>query len=594
MTRIVSRVFALVVVLLVLSPPVARADGTAFLVLAPDRGFLGNEETRDAFESYLEGTPNSVLAFATDERTAENLEQSLAELREVAGSYDQVVVLPLFVTEHEALFVKAREALSRLQISNLEIAEPFGSSYLAEELLFDRVRALLPEDFKSAGHSGHGGHGGHGGGHDAHTGRATTTAVDPVQHGVPRLVVVASGAATVDDANAIIQAVEPMARRAAEKFGLADAGVTVIYDWSASSEDAAAGFANTIQTVKAAAEHGPALVVPFNFSRRLTTMMADWTRLEGGLAAIDGAKHDGVGIIPHENVARWLTRTANSYLPLTQDDIGIILVPHGSDYNWNQAMRAAMAPIRDRYVTEEAFSMVDPFVVERAVRKLEKKGVKAAVLLRIFSLESSFKNQAEYVLGLRPEYRGPHAERISSHLLFSTTGGMEAHPLLQEAMLERALEVSENPSRETVVLVAHGTGGDAQNEHWLKNLATIADYIRSHNPDFRDVKFHTLREDWPDKREASVEALRASVEKASENGGIALVIPVRTIDQGPEAAFLEGLTFRHGTGFAPHVKFVQWLEETIQDGVSILKADEDVAQTTSTTADDRGMVHSRH
>ena len=348
MIRIVSRLFALVAVLLI-SPSVSRADGTSFLVLAPDRGFLGNEETRDAFEAYLERAPNSVLAFATEERTAENLAQSLTELREVAESSDRIVVLPLFVTEHEALFVKAREALSQLQISNLEIAEPFGSSYLAEELLFDRVRALLPEDFKSGGHSGHGGHGGHGGGHGAsHSGHATTTAVDPVQHGVPRLVVVASGAATVDDANAIIQAVEPMARRAAEKFGLADASVTVVYDWSASSEDAAAGLENTIQTVRAAAEHGPAIVVPFNFSRRLTTMMADWTRLEGGLAAIDGAKHDGLGIIPHENVPRWLTRTANSYLPLTQDDIGIILVPHGSDYNWNQAMRAAMAAGSER------------------------------------------------------------------------------------------------------------------------------------------------------------------------------------------------------------------------------------------------------
>ncbi len=413
-----------------------------------------------------------------------------------------------------------------------------------------------------------------------------------MQHGVPRLVVVAGGAATAADASTIADAIAPMARRAAEKFGLAESRVTVLYDWSASEEDVASGFAATVQAVREAAEHGPAIVVPFNFSRRLTTMMADWTRLESALASIPGARFDGAGIVPHENVVRWMKRTANAHLPLAQDEIGVILVPHGSDYNWNEAMRAAMAPIRERYVTEDAFSMVDPFVVERAVRKLEDRGVKAAVLLRVFSLESSFKEQAEYVLGLRPEYRGPHAERISSHLLFATSGGMEAHPLLAEVMLERALEVSEDPASETVVLVAHGTGGDAQNDHWLKNLSTIADYIKSHNPGFRDVRFHTLREDWPEKRAESVEALRKSVADASSNGGIALVVPVRTIDQGPEGQFLEGLTYRHGRGFAPHTKFVEWLEEMIQNGVSRLGASADVAQASRQAHNE--LQHTRH
>ena len=404
-----------------------------------------------------------------------------------------------------------------------------------------------------------------------------------MQHGVPRLVVVAGGAGTADDEAAIRADLAPLARRAAEKFGLAGAEVVVLYDWSAPAADRAAAMERIVAAAGDAAVHGPALVVPFNFAARLTTMMADWTRLRGSLSAVAGAVHDGAGVLPHPNVERWLVRSANTYRPLAKEEIGLILVPHGSDHNWNEAMRAAMAPIREKYVTEEAFSMVDPFVVERAVRRLEAKGVKAAVLLRIFSLESSFRDQAEYVLGLREEYRGPHAERIASHLRFATRGGLEAHPLLAEAMLARAREISEDPSKETVVLVAHGTGGDAADAHWMRNLETIADHIRTRSREegraFRDVRFHTWREDWPDKREASVRAIRGMVEEAGRDGGTALVIPVRTIDRGPEADFLEGLTYRHGTGFAPHPGFVQWLEEMIAQGMADLAVPAPGAET---------------
>lgn len=53
-----------------------------FMVLAPDRGFLGNEEVRDIFTEFRKYVPNAVLAFATKEKTVENLRQALATLSE--------------------------------------------------------------------------------------------------------------------------------------------------------------------------------------------------------------------------------------------------------------------------------------------------------------------------------------------------------------------------------------------------------------------------------------------------------------------------------------------------------------------------------
>lgn len=577
-----SRVaFRLIALVLLLSGPLAAAAATAaataaptgFLVLAPDRGFLGNEEMRDVFDAFRADVPEAVLAFATAEQTTENLQAALEELAAGTSGLTEVVVLPFFLSEDEALYRQARAALdAALQAAfpasarpALRFAAPFGQSYLAEEVLFDRVAALLatlPEDARPAPAMGHGGHGGgHGSGQgEGHAAQA---------HGGPGLVLVGSGAATPADEAAIRADLEPLVRRAAHKFGLTGGRVAVLYDWSAPDTSMQAAVAGITAAAQATAAHGPALVVPFNLSPRLTTMMTDWRRVQGAVRGVEGVVQDGAGVLPHPNALRWLVRTANGYRPLAQDEIGVILVPHGSDYNWNRAMRAALAPIKARYVTEEAFSMVDPFVVERAVRRLEARGVKAAVLVRIFSLESSFKEQAEYILGLRPEYRGPHAERIASHLRFATAGGLEAHPYLADAMLQRAREISTDPARETVVLVAHGTGGDDANAHWMENLGRIAAHIEQHG-DFRDVRFHTWREDWPDKREASIRAIRTMVEEAGRDGGTALVIPVRTIDQGPEATFLEGLTYRHGTGFAPHPSFVKWVEEMIRQGTATL------------------------
>ena len=68
---------------------------------------------------------------------------------------------------------------------------------------------------------------------------------------------------------------------------------------------------------------------------------------------------------------------------------GVIAVPHGSDYNWNERMRTGLAPLEEDYHLAHAFSMVDPVVIERAVRELEDQGVKAAVMVRIFSIVRS-------------------------------------------------------------------------------------------------------------------------------------------------------------------------------------------------------------
>lgn len=308
-----------------------------------------------------------------------------------------------------------------------------------------------------------------------------------------------------------------------------------------------------------------------------------------GSDALAGVVASGEGVLPHPNVERWLRRTATTYRPLSPDDVGVIAVPHGSEYNWNQTMREGLAPLTDDYRIAEAFSMVDPPVIERAVRDLEDEGYKAAVMVRIFSMESNFQEKAHYILGLQDTFGTSimgvdFPPRIRTHLQMTTLGGLEASPHFAKGLLDRAQAISENPSDETVILLAHGTGSDAKNARWMDNLRTMADTMRAHGGDaFRDIKVHTWREDWPEKRKQTIPEIQQMVREASENG-TALVIPARTTSRGRASQYLEGLDYRYGKGFAPHAQFERWMREQIETGIDRLQAAPQTPAPVTTTA----------
>lgn len=186
MSRFLLSVLA---ILAVLAAPVhAQSDASpggdpGVLVLAPDRGFLGNEKTRDAMADFREHASNVGLAFATYEETRSNLNEALSTIDTEHG----VVVLPLFLSAHHALYQTARDAMPAVD-SGVAWAAPFGTSYLSEEVLFDRVAALSERPGDEA------------------------------------LVVVGYEATATEGADSIRAGLKASAQRAAEKHGLAGGG----------------------------------------------------------------------------------------------------------------------------------------------------------------------------------------------------------------------------------------------------------------------------------------------------------------------------------------------------------------------------------
>jgi hypothetical protein len=583
----------------------ASEDGIGFLALAPDRGFSGDGETMAAFEGFG-NEYTAELAFVTGEDFEGNVHEALGKLE--ARNVNKIWALPFFLSSSDSKYKNGIEALKTYK-GNAEIlmAEDFGQSYLAEEILIDRASALSTNPSKET------------------------------------LVVVGSGANDAESRQAIKADLERITAGANKGLGFGDTAVVVLYTWEADDALKGEGMADLQKTMAESTRNGGrAVVVPFNLAMKLTGMMSEWSMVQGGLSRYPGAVFDGKDVLPHEYATLWLRKTANERLPLEDDEIGVIYMPHGSDYNWNRAMSTAIDGLRDKYMFEDAFSMSEIDVVEPAVERLEERGAKGIVVLRVFSLESSFKKGTEQMLGLTSEeastygqqaaaghgsgqagghgagnahggggHGSPHggghgaahggghgsgqaaaahgeghggghghghghggSSRIASDAVFVTLGGIEAHPLLAAAMADRAKELSIDPSNETVILLSHGTDDEHSNDYWMNNLKTIADYIQSNSPEkYRDVKYYTWREDWPDKREKSVKVIRGMVEEASVDGGTAIVIPVRTTGEGHERKYLEGLEYKLGSGFAPHPNYIKWVEEKIQEGIAELRQD---------------------
>jgi sirohydrochlorin ferrochelatase len=537
---------------------------TGFLVVAADRGFLGNEEIADEFQLFAQER-NAALVFVTDERTQKYLEKGVDRLLQRGA--ERIVTIPLFISSADPRYELARQLLQREKTTiPVTYTPPYGNSVFAVEALADKLRAV-----RSTADTG--------------------------------LIIVGYGAVDNDSEQGMLADWKRIVENAAAGFGFSSISVLIARDSRDEAEEFSARLKQEL-AVAAAHNGSKTTVVPFHLGPRLDSMMSFDAKLKWllppGAQLLSGGNPDTrpdsrAGSIEDAfmitgRLAGWLRRQANLNQALADEDIGVVFLSHGSDFNWNQAMRDAVQPLTKRYKIEFAFSMADQATIERAIRKLEQRGAKAAVIVRVFGMKDSFRMPVERMVGLdvedimkravdiRAEHGHGHggaagvpSPRILTSLPIRTAGGLESSPLFAAALLDRARAASRNPACDTVILVAHGSGSDRQNDHWNKVLEEIAAHMqKAGGGEFHAIKVATWREDWPEKRAPWIDKIRNMVEDARKNGGRAIVIPARTTGQGPEEKFLSGLEYELGSGFAPHPLFVQWVEEQIKTGLSQL------------------------
>jgi sirohydrochlorin ferrochelatase len=256
-----------------------------------------------------------------------------------------------------------------------------------------------------------------------------------------------------------------------------------------------------------------------------------------------------------------------------QGAVGILVMAHGGDDAWNRTVNEAVAGLPETVPVELAYGMANPFTLRAALDRLADQGVERVALVRAFLSGHSFLDQTRWYLGLAdqppaefvlmgPAAADPAARAALDHEMDVATHaeGVLDSPLAGEIMADRALEVSVDPTRESVLLLAHGMGDDGENDLVLAAMDRIARQVQEIG--FADVRSETLREDWEEVRVHSEARIRAYVESRGTAGERVLVLPVRLTGFGPYSQVLEGLDYTEGRGLMPHARMGDWILDT--------------------------------
>lgn len=269
---------------------------------------------------------------------------------------------------------------------------------------------------------------------------------------------------------------------------------------------------------------------------------------------------------------------------------GVVVMAHGGPQAWNEGVSRMLQPLGKQYDLEIAFGMADAYSLQEAVSRLESRGITDIGVVRLFISGESWLERTEQILGLQdgapkrpaPAMHGKHGDhagqaaqqptghrmefwRVDSDARFRLSQeGLSQAPEMDAVLVERTTALSQDPQHEDVLILAHGPGDDAENERWIRYISERTKALHEHY-NFNNIKVATLREDWPEKREAAQKIVRDYVAAANEAGRTALVVPYRVYGFGPYAEVLDGLDYvADETGLVPHPAVADWIARQIR------------------------------
>ena len=115
-----------------------------FLVLAPDRGFVGNNETQTIFKKFNNEYLAKIVYIGRkydglNSNYSEYIQKALTGFNE--SSVSSIVVLPLFLSKYNHILKKVRKNIPAYQFKGkIYWNETILESYLSAQILLDHVK----------------------------------------------------------------------------------------------------------------------------------------------------------------------------------------------------------------------------------------------------------------------------------------------------------------------------------------------------------------------------------------------------------------------------------------------------------------------
>jgi sirohydrochlorin ferrochelatase len=514
-----------------------------FLVIAEDRGSLGNKDTRNLFKSFSKEYTADLVFIGRkyngiDSEYSDQIKNSFLKFN--SEKISKIIVLPLFLSSSNHILKKIKSNLSAYNNDNYEIEwiSTMSKNYMIAQILLDRVNSISR---------------------------------DPENE---RLVVLGMGAVDEDSEKLIRREYEHLIEYVQLRKNFKDVQVGIYYDYGVERKLRNKKNKEVDDIViRTAAKKGKALLIPFLIGPKYSHFMSMTYWIKNKFDEFD-IKLSREDIIKHPNISIWMKKMANIKTFNEKSLVGIVVMAHGATVPYNTALEKVIKPLRKKYLVEMAYGMGDSFAIQDAITTLEEKGVKGIIFVRMYAMSNQFKDKTDYILGLSKNlidnYKDvfyvdevPHQIRNSS--IIKTFGGYEEDPLISEIYFDRIKKISRDPSKETIILLAHGAKTDAADTAWRRVMQNHLDQIQKNtNTPFKKVIALTLREDWPEKRIKAVEEIKKEIELSNKSGR-SIIISDRLYGSAPYMHFLKGINFDiNPKGLAPHPNLTAWLEKNIE------------------------------
>jgi sirohydrochlorin ferrochelatase len=511
---------------------------TGFLVIAPDRGFVGNNETESIFQRFNKEYLAKIVYVG---RKYDGLNSNYSEyIQEALTGFDaisvsNIVVLPLFLSKYNHILKEIRKNIYAYQFrGKININETISESYLSAQILLDHVKKLSK---------------------------------NPSQE---KIVILGRGALDEKSENLMKKELEKLSDYIKKRHTFKSIQTGIYYSYNSKEQLRELKDKEVDDMViHTAAKKGKTLVIPFFIGPKYSNMMSLTHFFDRKFIDID-LMHNSDEVLLHPNFLHWMKKTANKYLPISSDEIiGVVIMPHGATKPYNDAVEKTIEPLKSKFKVEMAYGMGDAVTIQNAISKLENQGIKKIVFVRMYPTSSQLKEKTDYILGLSnkiPEqWDGLIPPQIRNSAIINTFGGYEEDSLIAGIFLERIKEFSKKPEEETIILLAHGGSNDQAEIIRKKRMKKHIDWVQKQfSHPFKKITGLALREDWPEKRENALSKIKNIINEGNKEGKV-IIISNRLYGTGPYKHFLKGLNYEmNSKGLAPHPNLTKWLEKGIQ------------------------------
>src|SRR5882724_1413627 len=252
----------------------------------------------------------------------------------------------------------------------------------------------------------------------------------------------------------------------------------------------------------------------------------------------------------------------------------VLIMAHGGSSGWNKTVKRAVRNADLPYPYRIFFGMGDNSEEQRqlqdCITDLENGGAHTIYVVPLLvSSYSEVARQWKYLLGVdvQPGFVAnplfPVQKRASIHFF----DPLDDSAVVVEILLDRAHEISSNPSKESVIIVAHGPNDNSDNLRWIQILQSISTRIKERGG-YKSVEGVTLRDDAPAAvRQQAVEFLRQRVRAADQSGSRALVVTLLLAPGGIEHKIgleLRGLNYAFNTKtLLPDSRISEWIRSQV-------------------------------